>query len=268
MSSQKLEGRAVKIDGAADHTFVYCPNTKKYLVCWGGHVGPDLRTICTGTGRYAVADCYRGPPILDHRDTALIGVYAVNGVCHQSANCFLYSTNPAVTLNFRVRGYWLTVTAFGVYGTNFLPWLATVYAGCRAKEEVLAESPGEGTLAHAVRALHEQLTPIAAPVAPQQLAERIMQEAALVAKDAIPHLDTTRIDGALRDFLREKDRLVSKLSGRALADRINDASAVFQRDAARTLGAANYEALTGVPAGETIAIIDPAIADAAGVRGR
>lgn len=267
MSLQTLEGHAVEINDVADHTFVYCPDNKRYFDCWGGHSGPDPRTICSGKGRYAVADCYRGPVILGHHDTAKIGVYAVNGVCHQSANCFLYSTNPTATLTTKVRGYWLTVTAYGAYGTLFLPWLAATYAPCRSAHSLAAERPDPSSLAGRLLALHEGVARTAAP-APEQVRERIIQEGVLVATDAIPGLDLAPVASSHGDFLREKDALIAaRLTGVALAERLNAASAVFQRAAASALGADTYERLTGAPAGRTIAIIDPSLAQLAGVAG-
>ena len=49
-------------------------------------------------------------------------VYGVNGVCHQIANRILY---PSAQIVSHARGYWLSVSIFGTYGTNVAPsgWL-------------------------------------------------------------------------------------------------------------------------------------------------
>ena len=122
MPVRAIEGWATKISDAADHTFVryaVSEGTFKYFGCWNGHDGPDPRNICSSQGDYAVPNCYRGKPVGGCKDTAEIGVYAVNGVCHQSANCFLYSASPRITLNRRVRGYWLSVGFYGTYAVSY-----------------------------------------------------------------------------------------------------------------------------------------------------
>ena len=49
-------------------------------------------------------------------------VYGVNGICHQIANRILY---PSTKIVSHARGYWLSVSIFGTYGTNVAPsgWL-------------------------------------------------------------------------------------------------------------------------------------------------
>ena len=101
----------------ADHTWVSSPQNGQYFECWGGHSGPSPRKIVVGNGSYNWANCYRCP-IWPFRDTAGTGIYAIDGVCHQSANCFLYTAN--VTLNFNVRGYWFSLFSYGTFGRSYL----------------------------------------------------------------------------------------------------------------------------------------------------
>ncbi len=51
-------------------------------------------------------------------------VYGVNGVCHQIASRFLY---PGTQIVSHARGYWLSASIFGAYGTNVPPtgWMAS-----------------------------------------------------------------------------------------------------------------------------------------------
>ena len=108
----------------------------EFFDCWGepSRTGPDRVLICSGEGNYPVANCYRCSLEYEGKiypDTACIGIYAVNGVCHQSANCFLFTAG--VTLTFEVRGYWFTLLAYGTYGNFYTFWakLAAVLAGGR-----------------------------------------------------------------------------------------------------------------------------------------
>lgn len=119
-----LEGWAIPTTATkyADHTFVYCPDNKSYFGCWaGGDIGAtDAVKICTGTyeNAYAVANCYRDS-LPGFPDTAGIGVYGYNGVCHQSANCFLYAAGTLLKLkNGRPGGLVASTAAYGLYGTT------------------------------------------------------------------------------------------------------------------------------------------------------
>src|SRR5437660_5941898 len=83
----------------ADHTFVAAGNPPtsggpppEYFACWGQHYDQAQVGICSGNVNYNRANCYRDPAF-GAPDTAGIGIYAINGVCHQSANCFLLSAN-------------------------------------------------------------------------------------------------------------------------------------------------------------------------------
>jgi|WetSurMetagenome_2_1015567.scaffolds.fasta_scaffold170287_2 hypothetical protein len=131
-----LLGKAVKINNFADHTFVHCFTNNQYFDCWGGHTGPDERTICSGYGSYNVANCYR-MPMFGHNDTAGV-LYGADGVCHQSANRFLVTAKTV--LNLRVRGYWLSSLAYGVYGITAPFFFAFIYPKC-LKENLISSAP-------------------------------------------------------------------------------------------------------------------------------
>lgn len=151
----------------ADHTFVYCTNKKKIFGCWasGDIQGKDAQKIARASWRnaYSVADCYR-KPAFNKNDTAGVGIYGVNGVCHQSANLFFYavSSKPMggkwINGELRPRGIWASYAAYGPYGSGapipipgtpipiitaaaFFPsWLLAVYNPCRNRQGVLASS--------------------------------------------------------------------------------------------------------------------------------
>jgi hypothetical protein len=93
--AQLLQGWANHISFCADHTYVACPDAgDEFFDCWGepSRTGPDRMLICSGEGNYPVANCYRCSLEYEGKiypDTACIGIYALNGVCHQSvtASC-------------------------------------------------------------------------------------------------------------------------------------------------------------------------------------
>lgn len=106
------------MDDFAEHTYIKCHDNGRYFDCWGGHESYTqgsgvLRFSCNGL--YDVADCYRRP-ILNINDTAGIGIYGINGVCHQTANLFLCSSDRVITIADGVKGYWLSSLAYGIHG--------------------------------------------------------------------------------------------------------------------------------------------------------
>lgn len=255
MSRQVLEGWATKINDVADHTYVYCPSNGQYFNCWGGHSGPDKRKICSGNGVYAVANCYR-IPAFGHPDTAGIGIYAVNGVCHQSANCFLYSTDPKATLTIKVRGYFATVVAYGVWGTGFIfPWLPLVYNPCWQKYK------GNNLMDDYAQKLHAMHRDLASDPTTVDANDLLVKETALTAEHYVPSLSAGKFEGLHRDFLKEKDGVIaSGLRGEPLADKINALSLEFQKKLAQYLTPEEYRELTGMKPGETVNIVNPEIA--------
>lgn len=133
----------------ADHTFVYCPGKDASFKCWGSAnlSAPDAAKVCSKSASkaYCRANKYRisVPHVGD--DTAGVGIYAINGVCHQSANLFLYSAGTTLPLNkSRPKGILASHALFGVYGagfpggistyvTHFAAWNAAIYAQASAR---------------------------------------------------------------------------------------------------------------------------------------
>jgi hypothetical protein len=258
-----LEGWAAKINDAADHTYVHSPSNGQYFDCWGSHTGPDLRLICRGDGSYNWANCYRCP-IWALRDTACIGVYAVDGVCHQSTNCFLYSAG--VTLNFAVRGYWFSLFSYGTYGRSFLRWLA-LYGYCSSTqtrgivqdgtgEGMDEESAGEDRVIEIVRDVHASSVARRSPRHPNDV---IADETAKVTKHQVPEVEPDQFRDIQLRYLQQKDALIaSGIKEEKLAERLNDLARRTQRDIAKRIGRERYERLMGVPAGEELNLTEPA----------
>lgn len=91
--------------GLADHTYVECTGGRGWG-CWGGKTDGDALRSAHGSTRRADA-------IAQPDERAVIKCYAINGVCHQSANRILW---PARITVRGARGYKLSEAIYGPYG--------------------------------------------------------------------------------------------------------------------------------------------------------
>jgi hypothetical protein len=258
------------LDGFAAHTFVGDSDPSGnppsvYFACWGSpYVQSPDAAVVSGNINYNLANCYRDP-LFGFPDTAGIGIYGVNGVCHQSANCFLYSAN--VQLNFSVLGYWASLLAYGPYGTNFLLWLAGVYGVCSSFNPSLApemptDAAAEASAADKIRNLYASYMTQANQPNPH---DRLIDEAATVTQYHVPEADPSIYRDLHAEFLNEKDAVIATgITGLALADQLNSLSTQLQGAIAQRVGAELYKKLNGVDAGQTLNIIDPRLAAIAG----
>ena len=261
----------------ADHTWVNSPQNGQYFECWGGHSGPSPRKIVVGNGSYNWANCYRCP-IWPFRDTAGTGIYAIDGVCHQSANCFLYTAN--VTLNFNVRGYWFSLFSYGTFGRSYLRWLATPYGWCtwwtpravagRAAEDS-PEDEGEpdlerGTLDPAIAVVQRVYGEAATSRKPKHPHELLADEVAGITEIHVPEVDYAEIRDIQMDYLRKKDDLIARGHKEdQLAKRLDDLARKTQREIAKKIGRERYERLMGMPSTEVVGLVEPGLVDMAGV---
>ena len=107
-----LTGWAIAIGATgADHTYV--TSSDGYVwPCWGRSSGGH--PICSGVGSSASANCFS-------QTSSQAGIlYALTGVCHQTANRILF---PARAIVSAAGGYWASVLLYGTYGTSTLPSL-------------------------------------------------------------------------------------------------------------------------------------------------
>ena len=97
--------------------------------------------------------------------------------------------------------------------------------------------------------------------------EMLIREAALVTRFYAPDTDPARFRDLHAALLAAKDAAIASGLTRAdLAARLNAVAAEYQGILAERLGAAVYERLMGVPAGERVDIIEPGLQAAVGVR--
>ncbi|WP_437925287.1 hypothetical protein WMF37_40490 [Sorangium sp. So ce291] len=255
--------------GTADHSFIRTGNGKVFE-CWGGVAGPNLRKVSSGAGSYNWANCYRGSfPGLP--DTACIGVYGVNGVCHQSANCFLFSAGMILDPT-TVKGCWLSYGAYGVYGTNFLAWSA-IYSACSLAHPFLV-GPGDtgdvtgealaekNPVFKGVRQIHASHA-----AAKSDSNTTIVAEFDFITRHYAPSLEGAFFADIHLEFLLAKDVLVEQgFQGNELADRLNDLARLTQERLRTRIGAEHYKTLMGVDdASITLGLVEPNLAGAAGV---
>jgi hypothetical protein len=240
-----------------------------YFGCWAeGFYETQYPTapVVTGEINYNCANCYRDT-IGPYHDTAGIGIYGINGVCHQSANCFLFSAG--VTLNFSVIGYWASLLAYGPWGTGFISnppyWLATVFGICSlfnpaAVAKTAQPAAAEPTLFDQLRDYYTSL-----PQNPDPH-DVIINEAAISVRSYVPGFNPEIYQDLHADFLSQKDAAIATgITGQGLADQLNDLSKQLQLAVADRVGPEVYKTLNGVDAGHTAYLCDPRIAAAVGV---
>jgi hypothetical protein len=243
----------------ADHAYVYCSDKDMYFDCFGKHEGPEPRQlICAGYGLYEVANCYRECPVeikgsgFFTHDNACLGIYGINGVCHQAANRFLYTAG--VTLNNNVQGYWFSVLMYGVYGKDYYNWLNTVHDCFTKKAVELTERKDNDPLFGKVRQLHKLFSAQGTKPHPHEM---ILKEAAVVTNHYAPEVNTTQYEDLHVQLLRDIDAAIaSGLKGKDLGIKINELSTKFQDKVGKIIGAKAYEKLTGIKYGETINIVN------------
>ena len=273
-----LQGHAIPLAGVlgklADHTYVTCTGGHAWP-CWGRSAGGKV--ICSGTGSSEQAECISKPE--SHAGL----IYAVTGVCHQTANRILW---PARVLVTAAKGYWISSLLYGTYGRGAAEW-AALRAGCRGLSgeipdcmvprmdltEVPETGPDESRYVEQVQALYAQT-----PATGEELNMRAMpqQGDALLNQD-LTLLASYRIQAGegskqVKDLIDLRDEFYvrkSRLDGLVQMDQISVAGYVeeanagvvnFQQGCQDILGDDDYTQLTGLKPGETVTLIDPEIA--------
>lgn len=283
--TDRLEGWAYPIDitvggvKIAEHTYVKAPNNgPAYFNCWGGHSGSGQHALggASGDGYYKVANCYRGPTVLGHEDTGFI-TYGVTGVCHQTANRFLYSASgwlSPVTVR-EAKAYIASSLVWGDYGncpTGPFPgdattFILTIYPGCWLAEPAQAEKappepPSPPTEAQERAAFYRN-------VAAQVVAQRaprprdvVTGAFAITARHRLgkdSELLAT-VEGLHTGLL---DRLAKVIEGpRKGADFAHEMNTVINEGLSgfeKQLGKEAYSKLFGLAPGEAIALVNPEV---------
>jgi hypothetical protein len=212
-------------------------------------------------------------------DTAGIVPYAVDGVCHQAANRFLFSAR--ITLNYKVRGYWFSNIAYRTWGKSYPAWLAASYLPCSISHAVpgavaapaampVAEAAGDSELFNKIQMVHSSVPKMIAGMEsrdPAEIAREIsVRDMVAHASFQVPELDPEKIAEIHRQFLKERDAVLSdQLKGTALSDKVNSMMKDVQLALADSLDSETYRKLSGgIEPGETVDVVDREIAAKAG----
>lgn len=299
MSKTTLQGWCTPTDLTeyADHTFVYCPENNKYFGCWaGGNIhDQDTVRVCSreDNGAYCRADKYR-TDIGNFKDTGGVGIYGVNGVCHQSANLFLYSAGTVLPLTgSRPRGIVASHAMYGVHGTNipgpagvgtwalhFAAWHTAFYLQAKIKcmfgkdELAKLEVSSEEGLFEKLNGLHLSIHERNQNI--RSAEDLIVNEFQMVTQEIAPNLNIDGFESTHRDILKEKDSILRSANifgdsakeiklpqgkkAEDLVEKLNDLASNFQKSLAENIGGTQYEQLTGNKPNEIYRIVDPRIA--------
>lgn len=297
MSKTTLEGwcKPISLTDHADHTFVYCPENKKYFRCWGSaniH-NKDAERVCSKkyAKSYCIANNYR-EDIGKYKDTAGLGIYAVNGVCHQSANLFLYSagTHLPCLSKSRPGGIIASYAMYGVYGTDtpgpnlisrathFAGWKAQYFRPAKTKCQIKIKKTKE-LKTDSNNNLFQKINELHSSVSNRNILsaeDLIVHEFKIITKALVPELDTESFGAIHRSLLKAKDEILRSAiifgdkpkefklpkgkKAEEVVERLNDVACEFQKSLAKSIGLLQYENLSGNKADKVFRIIDPIIA--------
>jgi hypothetical protein len=270
----------------ADHTFVYCPNHNSSFKCWGtaDRKASDAAKVCSHSDSKACcrANKYR-ISVGGCKDTAGVGVYAVNGVCHQSANLFLYAVGTILPLNkSRPKGILASHALFGMYGadlpgdvpsfvTHFAAWNVGIYAQASVRcwfslaKSLNIPSGSHQELISKITKLHlERSSVAAASTNDEKLSLSLVpQEMQLMLSHYLPEVDNSIVRKVHKEIMERKDQIFSKYglvlsaemktakklpSGKdvdGMVEKLNGLALEFQSQLAEKLGAADYKKING-----------------------
>jgi hypothetical protein len=268
----KLEGWAIPVakEGPlvhADHTYVVSSDGKKWG-CWGRNEGG--RKICEGQGDSKKANCLSQPG-----GTALI-VYAVTGVCHQTANRILRPTRKTVSQAQAYAASWALYGAYG--GTNRAldpAWKAhEAICGIWEWKPDPLYLPQDSKRDHHFEALHAAYSKMAKALHDKEATgSEAVEEVRKLELEAVVRC---RIEGGLppkklksiassrADMLAELEPVLMAMTGPQSvpdgAERANRLLNGFLVSVAKTLDKNEFKALFDVAPGTQLVVAEPGIA--------
>lgn len=251
-------------DRYGHHTYVAAKdaagNVLEPFCCYGGHADGDL--VIEGTGQYEAANCYRGPKCgttekevskPEIKDDACLGKYAKNGVCHQATNRFLMTAGQVI--DHSVQAYWLSVSAYGVYGLKTHSWKKNCFDACCGSISLADEfTRNMHPLFEKISILHDDYRRLGEDPDLQRV---IAEELSIVTEHAIPGFEFSRIADAHQELLQVAFEIQgSDLTCSERVERINQAANEFARDLAEKTTREEYRKLIGQDPGLPVAIAD------------
>jgi hypothetical protein len=192
-------------------------------------------------------------------------VYSVNGVCHQSANCFLFSSGQTLDAT-QVRGAIASYALYGMWGTAYLSWYDLFYRDCaRLAFGIDPESDKDQAdvdpLIDIVQRVH-----FGAAKASTDPIFVLIDEFRAIMGHYIPELGgETFFDEAHEQYLRTRDLLIDQYVGPELVARLNESAHAMQVELRDRVGPEHYMTLMAVDLpSTTLDVVDPTLSLAAG----
>ena len=265
--------------GLADHTYVECTEGKGWG-CWGGKTGGTALRSGHGSTR-------RADRIAEPNERANIKCYAINGVCHQSANRVLW---PARITVRGARGYKLSEAIYGPYGRfralfglcnapfHRHPGINGDLPECMFKVAARAQAEVEDDAQYLERAveIYEGYGPLDAMALDEGamvdlhvqlfllLAQRELGPKRVGAAEKVVGIRA----GEERERMEiERDFADRKLSLERFVKEVNDLTDRFQDQVAEAMAPEDYSLLLGLLPGDKVQLVDPDIAKEAYPRG-
>ncbi|MCP3872019.1 MAG: hypothetical protein GY699_02545 [Desulfobacteraceae bacterium] len=269
------------IDKNIHHTFVYCPEKDSHFYCFDpaklNIESKGAKKVCTSrtrVGNYCMANRYRFPFVIPRLitlpDTARIGIYGVNGVCHQATNCFLKAGGASLSDNLEnfqiIKGYAMSTFGYSEMGTN-KSWRKNVFDPaakyCGKKEGFRIERKKREVQKNTIKAMKSL-----------SINKRILAETKKNTSNKNIGIDNSKFEDNHKDLLEEKDAMLKleasidekhnkiqmpqNLKAEALSTKMNDLMIDFQKALSLRIGAEKFEQMTGSK--DFLNIIDPEIA--------
>lgn len=269
----------------ADHTFVYCSNKNESFKCWGSadREARDAARVCSRSSSkaYCKASKYRKVPHTPWEDTACVGIYGINGVCHQSANLFLYAAGTTLPLNqSRPKGILASHALFGVYGadlpgdapsftTHFAAWNVAWYAQaktlCWIASAVSSDTPEEDPfdLISKITRLHLERLDSPSGIGKKESSSLVPQEMQVLLTHYLPDADNSDVRRMHEEIMVKKDDIFASYGlvrstgmatvnnlpkGRDIAgmvEKLNNLALEFQSQVTEEFGISIYEKING-----------------------
>lgn len=291
-----LSGYGVPVQNAPmwDHTYVTSSDGRGPWGCWGRSSGGMPLVGASAMGSSTIADC------ISQTNSRAGIVYAITGVCHQTANRIL---DPAARLVTSARGYGVSRFAYQTYGLNTggrvpqsVDWPQRKWnckqgsaggkggggtvgggGGPQARRD---KKPSPRALIASIRSLYEAHVvqpitdgdPITGPMAAESLRlnEALVRDEAelymdLLIPDVLPK-NRQRVLGVHLQLLQQRIQPAARvmdgeISGSQFAEEMNQLIREQMRQLEAILGPEQFSRYAQVSNSEIPDLVDPAIAE-------
>lgn len=269
-----LYAYALKMGGTnLDHTYATSSDGNVWP-CWGRSSGGEM-IVGGHIGNSKQADFMSSPK--SHAGL----VYALNGVCHQTANRILYFTNETV---HKAAGYWASTAMYGTYGgscnsiiklVTFIEWKKRIKKGKNiSSDSIKANSASENE----DKSMMEYLAKVKglyeldmdetkfAKFADEN--DFLAQELDFMADFKLgadkSEKDVEFLKDCQTSMLAEKDKLDMNLINNNITvedytNKVNKLMSDFLRESSSQLGKETHMKLFNITADDDIQIVDPSM---------